>query len=167
MILAKNEILKLVKQKKVVITPFSEKSVGPASIDLSLGNEFRLYKKRQRIDVKEGTDYRDFTEELVADKITLKPGEFVLGVSAERIKLPQNICGELTGRSRFARLGLVIHATASLVQPGVNNKQVFEIKNFSDNELVLHAGTKICQLILEETKGKGAYSGRFAGQVKP
>ncbi|MFH0752549.1 MAG: dCTP deaminase [archaeon] len=167
MILSKNEILKLIKKKKVVITPFSKNQVGPASIDLTLGNEFRVYKKKTKIDLKEATDYRKFTEPVTIDEITLKPREFILGISKEKIKLPLDICGILTGRSRFARLGLAIHATASLIQPGVNNKQVFEITNFSDNELTLHAGTKICQLMLVKTKGKSKYSGQYAKQEKP
>ena len=167
MILSKDEILKLAKSKKLAITPFVKENIGPASIDLTLGKEFRVYKKSQRIDITEKSDYKEFTEELIADKITLRPGDFVLGVSEERIKLPEEICGTLTGRSRFARLGLAIHATASLVQPGVNNKQVFEISNLSDNELVLHAGTKICQLMLETVKGKAKYKGTFKDQVKP
>lgn len=167
MILSREEILKLAKSKKLAITPFVKENIGPASIDLTLGKEFRVYGKSQRIDITEKSDYKDFTEELITDKITLKPGDFVLGVSEERIKLPEDICGTLTGRSRFARLGLAIHATASLVQPGVDNKQVFEISNLSGNELVLHAGTKICQLMLETVKGKAKYKGTFKDQVKP
>ena len=167
MILAKNEILKLIRKRKVVITPFKIGNVGPASIDLTLGKEFRVYKKKTKMDVKEGTDYKKFTDEIIADKITLKPRAFILGISEERIKLPPDICGMLTGRSRFARLGLSIHATASLIQPGVNNKQVFEITNLSENELTLHAGTKISQLMLIKMKGKGKYAGRYVAQVKP
>lgn len=167
MILSRDEILKLAKSKKLSITPLTKGNIGPASIDLTLGREFRVYRKISRIDLTEESDYREFTEEMAADKITLKPGEFVLGVSKERIKLPDNICGTLTGRSRFARLGLAIHATASLIQPGVDNKQVFEIKNLSGNELVLHAGTRICQLTLETMKGKAKYKGAFKDQVRP
>lgn len=166
MILTRNEILKLVKQKKLALTPFKEENVGPASIDLTLSSKFRVYKKQQKIDIKENATYDLNTEEVTADKITLKPGDFILGISEEKVKMPENLCGILTGRSRFARLGLAIHATASMVQPGVDNKQVFEIKNFSSNELVLHAGTKICQMMIVELKGKSKYKGKFKNQEK-
>ncbi len=167
MILSRNEILKLVKSKKIAITPFKEENIGPASIDLTLGKEFRVYKKKSKIDMNENTDYKDYTEQIVTDSITLKPNEFILGISEERIKLPDNICGTLCGRSRFARLGLIIHATASFIQPGIDNKQVFEIKNLSENDIILHAGTRISQLSLEQMKGKAKYNGSYKNQVKP
>ncbi len=164
MILTKNEILKLLKEKKLAITPFSKDQVGPASIDLTLGKEFRIYKKQQKIDIKENQDAAAYTERIVTNSLTLKPGDFILGISEERIKLPGNICGIMTGRSRFARLGLAIHATSDFIQPGVDNRQVFEIKNFSNNDLVLHAGAKISQLVLIKTKGKSKYAGKYADQ---
>ena len=164
MVLTKNEILKLVKKKKVVIAPFEKTQVGPASIDLTLADEFRVYTGKNKIDIREGTDYKKYTKKVTARTMKLRPGEFILGISEEKIKLPSDICGILTGRSRFARLGLAIHATASLIQPGVNNKQVFEIKNISPRTLILEKGLKIGQLILVETKGKAKYEGCFAEQ---
>jgi dCTP deaminase len=70
----------------------------------------------------------------------------------------------LTGRTRFARLGLGVHVTASLVQPGVNNKQVLEIRNMGDSEIILKPGLRICQLVLIRTEGKAKYKGKFQGQ---
>ena len=74
------------------------------------------------------------------------------------------MCGWLGGRTRFARLGLIVHITAAFVQPGINNKQVLEIKNTSSNTLVLKPGGKFCQLIIERTEGKARYKGRFRKQ---
>ena len=49
----------------------------------------------------------------------LAPGETIHGITRERITLPGDIGGWLEGRSRFARLGLMIHVTSGFVQPGV------------------------------------------------
>ena len=56
MILTKNIILKLIKSKQIQITPFDIKSVGPASIDLTLDNEFRIFDKKKTIHIKSDAD---------------------------------------------------------------------------------------------------------------
>jgi len=165
MILTKNEILKEIKKGKIKIKPFSKDQVGPASIDLHLGKDFRIFKKWKTAPVSEDVDYKKFTKLVKIDKYKiLGPGDFILGLTKEKITLPDNICGWLTGRSSFARLGLSIHITASFIQPGINNKQVLEIKNVSKIPLILYPGTRICQIILMKTLGKSGYKGKFMKQ---
>ena len=105
--------------------------------------------------------------EEVDDYFVLMPGETVLGVTVERIKLAPSLCGRLEGRSRFARLGLMVHITAGFMQPGINNHQVLEISNVSSIPLALHPGTRMCQFIFETCVGEATYSGRFANQIIP
>lgn len=164
-VLTKNEILKEIKKGNIKIQPFSKDQVGSASIDLSLGNEFRVFKRWKTAKISEDCDYKDFTKLVKVKKyMVLKPGEFVLGLTKEKITLPENICGWLTGRSRFARLGLSIHITASFIQPGISNKQVLEMKNVSIIPLILYPETRMCQIILMKTLGKSKYKGIFAKQ---
>jgi dCTP deaminase len=165
-VLAREEILRLVDSGTVQVDPLREDQVGPGSIDLHLGNEFRVFKKlRNACVVEEGISLEELSDRVeVDDSFTLMPGETVLGITRERIKLPANVCGWLEGRSRFARIGLVIHMTASFVQPGVNNRQVLEIGNLAPFPLVLKPGVRICQIILERTEGAASYGGRFMSQ---
>jgi dCTP deaminase len=115
----------------------------------------------------EDADYRLVTKVQRLDRpYLLKPGETIHGITRERIHLPDNICGWLEGRSRFARLGLMIHVTSGFVAPGVNNKQVLEMANVAGRPLAIHGGTRICQLILQRTEGKAIYQGRFAQQER-
>ena len=165
-VLTREEILKEVRRGTIEIDPFEEDQVGPASIDLRLGREFRVFKKlRNALVVEDRITIEDLTERLETEEsFTLMPGETVLGITQERIKLPASICGWLEGRSRFARMGLVIHMTASFVQPGINNRQVLEIGNLAPFPLVLKPGVRICQIILERTEGEASYQGRFMCQ---
>ncbi len=165
-VLTRDEILREINRGTVEIEPFEEDQIGPGSIDLRLGSEFRVFKKlRNACVVEDSTSVEALTERLEAgESFTLMPGETVLGITHERIKLPANICGWLEGRSRFARMGLVIHMTASFVQPGINNRQVLEIGNLAPFPLVLKPGVRICQIILERTEGKASYQGRFKSQ---
>ncbi|MBW2992355.1 dCTP deaminase [Candidatus Woesearchaeota archaeon] len=163
MILTKSKILEAVKEGKIKISPYNVRNLGPASYDLSLGDRFRIYTGSKKIGVSEGVDYKKFSK-LIRGKIKLNPGEFVLGITKEKISLSDDICAWLTGRSRFARLGLQIHSTAAFIQPGTSNKQVLEIYNFSKNILELKPGLKISQVIFEKTSGKAKYRGKFARQ---
>lgn len=163
MILSKEDILMEIKNKRIVVSSFSKSSVGPASIDLTLDNKFRVFKQGFA-STSEGCDYKKFTRLVKKNSIVLYPGQFVLGITKEKICLPADLCGWLTGRSRFARLGLQVHSTAAFLQPGINNHQVLELYNLSCNPLELRAGSKVCQLVIEKCSGKVKYSGKFMSQ---
>jgi len=138
---------------------------------MTLGNEFRVFKKvREIFHVKEDVHFDKVTETIYikdGDSLLLMPSELVHGITKERIKLPNNIAGRIEGRSRFARIGLMTHITAGLVQPGCDNKQVLEISNMSPMPLALYPGTKICQMIFEEILGEAQYKGMFKDQTVP
>lgn len=162
--LTKNEILKEIKKGAIKITPFDKTALGPGSVDLTLDNQFRIFTKGKTYDVTNEANYKNITKLIKKNSIIIKPGEVILGITQERITLSNNICGWLEGRSRFARLGLLVHISASFMQPGIDNQQVLEIVNLGHRPLKLHAGTKLCQFIFQKTKGKAKYKGRFVNQ---
>jgi dCTP deaminase len=162
MILTRNEILKEIKNGNIKINPFDKKNIGSASIDLTLDNKFRIFFEN-KIDLK-NFDYKKITKLVKKEKIIIKPGQLILGITKEKIRLANNLCGNLEGRSRYARIGLLVHISSNFVQPGVNNKQVLEIRNDSNSEITLYSGLKICQLIIMQTKGKAKYKGKFKNQ---
>ncbi|MCB9637750.1 MAG: dCTP deaminase [Myxococcales bacterium] len=169
MILTRDVILREIEQGRIEIDPFTPEAVGPASVDLRLDNKFRVFKKlHDTFDVREDANYEHVTDYMEVDeRFLLLPGESVLGITMERITLPPNICGWLEGRSRFARVGLTVHVTASFMQPGIANKQVLEINNVAPIPLFLYPGTFICQFIFQRTEGEARYAGRFTNQMKP
>jgi len=137
-------------------------------VDLRLGNEFLVFKKvRDSVDITVVLNDEATTEKVyikTGDRIILMPGDTILGITLERITLADNISGWLEGRSRFARMGLLVHISASFIQPGIDNKQCLEITNFSSMPLALHPGTKICQFIFQKLSGRAKYTGRYANQ---
>lgn len=166
MVLTREEILKEVEKGRIVIEPFSEENLGPASYDFTLSNEFRIFKKLAHpVDVHEDSDYRDITEKIeVEDSLLILPGETVLGITVEKLTLPDDICAWIQGRSRFSRLGLMVHITAAFVHPGVSNRQVLEIFNAGTVGLKLYPGTKICQIVFQRCVGRARYTGIFNQQ---
>ncbi len=170
-VLIGKEIEKALKNKSIVIEPLERSQIGPGSIDLTLGNDFRIFKKRSKIyHVKNDSLFQDITEDIhVKDggSVIVRPGEMILGITKEKITLADNISGRLEGRSRFARFGLAVHVTAGFMHPGISNHQVLEIVNLGHATLALYPGTRICQFIFEKCDGHAKYRGRFVKQVRP
>jgi dCTP deaminase len=164
MILTKEAILREIKNKRIKIYPFNRKNIGPASIDLTLDSRFHVFKQSYAVTLSENTSAESLCNKKTLKSVTLNPGDFVLGRTREKITLPDDICGFLSGRSKFARVGLTIDVTAFFIQPGVSNRQVFEIKNLSGHKIILKPGSRIAQLILERTEGKAKYFGKFRNQ---
>lgn len=167
-VIAHSELLSLLKKGVIRIEPFDEALVGPASVDLHVGNKFIVYKGvRNLFHVVDDADFTQITEEITVkdgDHFVLMPGASVLALTKEKITLPDNVCGRLEGRSRFARVGLLVHITASFMHPGISNHQVLEMYNASPFPLAIHPGTRICQFVFEYTEGKGHYKGKFVNQ---
>ena len=152
-ILTRNEIKKAIAKGFIKIEPLDGSQIGAGSIDLTLGNEFRIFKKYRGIfHIRDDSNFEDLTEFISlqeGDTIIVKPQEMILGITREKITLAENYCGWLEGRSRFARFGLAIHVTAGFMHPGISNHQVLEIVNLGHTRLALYPGTRICQFILE------------------
>lgn len=168
-VLARSEILREIKARRITIKPFRPSCVRAASVDLHLANVFRVFlSPHKSIPVTDLTDFKRATRGIRVPRgsgIQLSPGETVLGITEEKITLPDNICGWLEGRSRFSRVGLLVHISASFVQPGIANHQVLELSNFGPSPLEIFPGTAVCQLILQRTLGTGRYRGLFEHQT--
>ncbi|CAG1008977.1 dCTP deaminase [Myxococcaceae bacterium] len=168
-VLTRGAIEREIELGRLVIEPLDPGQIGPASIDLTLGNEIRLLSPGGRvIPIREGSDYREHTTPRpLVEPFVLEPGLTIHGITRERVTLPSDLCGFLEGRSQFARLGLMIHVTSAFVQPGVSNRQVLEMSNVAGHPLEIHAGVRLCQLVLMRTEGEAVYRGRFAEQERP
>ena len=167
-ILAREAILREIEQGRIIIDPYEPEHVGAASVDLRLGTTFRVFKgARRNVKVTTLSDYRELSIKMEiesGDYLLLMPGETVLGMTYEHITLPPYLCGWLEGRTCFARMGLLVHISASFMQPGLANQQVLELSNFGPNPLELYPGTPICQFIFQKMIGEETYTGQFAGQ---
>jgi len=169
MILTRDVILREIAAGRLSIEPFDPRQIGPASIDLHLGDEIRVMAGGPDvIEVTEDADYRACSRlQRLDGPYVLKPGETIHGITRERLHLPPDIGGWLEGRSRFARLGLMIHVTSGFVAPGVATRQVLEMSNVAGRPLVIHAGVAICQIVLQRCEGQAVYAGRFKVQDSP
>lgn len=156
MVLSDRDIKKYLKEGKIKITPKPDFAVqlGSCSIDLRLGNTFRIFEhsKYPYIDPKDSRFSQDVTTEIeVGEKesFILQPGDFVLATTIESFELPDDFLARLEGRSSLGRLGIVVHSTASIFEPGWRGKVVMELGNLGRLPVALYPGMRICALTFE------------------
>lgn len=168
-----NDILQAVKDGKVTVQPWHPEHVSGATLDLTLDENFLIFETQSvsHIDIQEPFDVTKKIKASPNGGFVIHPGEFILGSTAEKITLSSDVAGILEGRSSLGRLGLIIHATASMVKPGFAGFLTLEMSNISHLPVKLYPGMRIAQLALIELKtpSQQAYgaSNKYQEQERP
>ena len=177
MVLSDVTIRREIEAGHIEIDPLGPGAVQPASVDLRLGHQFRVFRNSgiPYIDVKR--DYPDLTELVLIDDdhpFILHPGEFALATTLERVRLPNDVVGRLEGKSSLGRLGLLIHSTAGYVDPGWNGALTLELSNVANLPITLYRGMKVSQISFlrlsepaEHPYGSKAAGSKYQGQDGP
>jgi dCTP deaminase len=176
-ILSDRTIRQEISDGRIEIDPLEENAIQPSSVDLRLDRRFIVFRNhtRSHIDVK--TDLTDLTAEVEAsedDPFILHPGEFVLGSTAERIRLSNDLVGRIEGKSSLGRLGLLIHTTAGFVDAGWNGMITLEFSNVASLPITLYPGMKIGQISFirmtteaDRPYGSGSLGSKYLDQSGP
>lgn len=150
MFLSDVDIKKGVESGQLTIEPFSNKQLQLASYDVTLGNEFevvdrhwvqasdpalKVYPATRKVQIEDNGEF------------VLHPGENVLGKQREFIGVDNEHLILLSGKSSLARIGLVVHNTAMLFNPGHKFYPTFELVNASNIPIILRPGMPIAQLL--------------------
>lgn len=190
-ILTKSEIIARYNKGDIIIDPYNAAAIGPASVDITLGQYFcvpdnnvlvipgvtknwRICEARKWGDVvlelQQILINDDVLEEIDEDTlvIVIPPGETYLGHTNEFIGSVSNIAMNLYTKSTFARSYISICKCSSFGTPGYTNRWTLEINNSSLTKyVILIVGTAIGHIAFTETKGDitlyaGAYNGTRA-----
>jgi len=156
MVLSDIDIIEQIGSGNLVIDPYEEDNVEPASVDLRLGEEAKLVRSRYIsgdkgiIDASED----DGSEKLMYDELEqpfiISPGTFVLTTTLERVKIPSDMVGHVLGRSTLGRLGISVHQTAGYIDPGFEGQITLELSNHGPAPVSFDPGQRICQIVFEE-----------------
>src|SRR5438034_4877982 len=145
MVLSDRTITRPVGEGRIEIDPYDSSLLQPSSVDVRVDRYFRVFRNSRYpfIDVKEAQE--DLTEpvEIDGEPFILHPGEFVLGSTLERIRLPDDLVARLEGKSSLGRLGLLIHSTAGFIDPGWNGHVTLELSNVANLPITIYYGRKI------------------------
>lgn len=144
-----------------VVDPFDETYVQPASLDVRLGDTFRVFLPHRTpfVDLADPASHEHFSERkriLQDESFTLQPGQFALGRTLECFALPNDLVMRLEGKSSLARLGLIVHATGGFIDPGFKGTITLEFSNLLPVPIRMWPGQKIAQVSFMKMTGPAA-----------
>lgn len=158
MILGREKINELVKEKKL-LDCFDTGCLGGAGYDLRINRIYRL-KSGGFIGVKDRKT--PDVEELAFEKYTLKPDEYVLIETVEKVNMPSDVAARILPRSSLFRCGCSL--ITALVDPGYRGVLIMGLKNLSEFDFVVERGARVAQIVFEDVcGGTKAYDGRYQG----
>jgi dCTP deaminase len=147
-VLSDRSIQRYLDEGRIEIEPYDPALLQPSSVDVRVDRFFRVFRNSRYpfIDVKQAQE--DLTELVTVEDepFILHPGEFVLGSTLERIRLPDDLVARLEGKSSLGRLGLLIHSTAGFIDPGWDGHVTLELSNVANLPITIYHGMKIGQV---------------------
>jgi dCTP deaminase len=149
MILSDRSIRDEIAAGRIEIDPFDDDCVQPSSVDLHVDAQFRVFANSRYpyIDVRrEMPDLTELVSVAAGEPFILHPGEFVLGSTLERVRIPDDMVARLEGKSSLGRLGLLIHSTAGYVDPGWDGFLTLELSNVANLPITIYPEMKIGQI---------------------
>ncbi|MGA7226586.1 MAG: dCTP deaminase [Acidimicrobiia bacterium] len=177
MIYSDRSIREAIENGSIQIDPFESSFVQPSSVDLRVGQGFRVFVNHRygQIDPRHPqTDLTQLVDTGEDDPFMLHPGEFVLGSTLERIKLGNDVVARLEGKSSLGRLGLLIHSTAGFIDPGFQGHITLELSNVATLPIAIYPGMKIGQISFYQMTteadvpyGSPQLGSKYQGQTGP
>lgn len=167
MILGPKLLLKLVKEQKLVENLSERELTNPegAGFDLRLGEVYKIKgtaflgeTHRKTADIELVKKYKEGKK----DSIKIKPGDFFLVKTIEKINLPINLSAVILSRTTTFRSGLFIRTGP--VQPGYQGELTFGLKNEGPITVEIEMGARFVHVLFQEVKGSGSqYRGQWQG----
>lgn len=175
-VLDREAIAKLLEEGDLFVSPILDwaHQIGPASIDLRLGNVAFTARARgvsevnpdayrktqgQHATVRARKQKLDRYDVPFHSPLLIHPGQLTLVPTLEWVDLPNDILGYVTARSSWAREGLSI-ATATLINPCYSGIITLELANLGQIPVRLYPGMRIAQIAfhkidVERKRGPG------------
>ena len=179
MVLSDVDIKRYLELGKIKVSPaLPPDQFGSCSIDFRLGDEFSVFEHSRHalIDLRNRTAIQDLMRTIKVEPgqpFILQPREFALAITEEHIEIDDDVLGRLEGRSSLGRIGIIVHGTAGLFDPGWRGKATLELSNLGRMPVALYPGMRICSMTFEQlsTASSNPYhkkpSNKYAGQQSP
>ncbi|HEU5431249.1 MAG TPA: dCTP deaminase [Thermomicrobiales bacterium] len=180
MILSDRDIKRALAEGRIRIDPAPDLAaqLGSVSIDFRLGTTFMVFEHSRHsfIDPRQPQSIGEAmrTIEVAPDEpFFMQPGDFALASTVERLELPDDLLGRLEGRSSIARLGITVHSTAAVFEPGWIGTATMELSNLGRMAVALYPGMRICAFSFEEVSSpvdvpyRQKQGNKYAGQITP
>jgi len=180
MVLSDRDIERYLAEGRIKLTPPPDLAtqLGSCSIDCRLGGTFRVFEHSRNayIDPHKPTSLGDAMRKIVVpegEAFIVQPGDFVLASTVEVLELPDDLLARLEGRSSLGRLGIIVHSTAALFEPGWRGSATMELGNLGRMAVALYPGMRICSFTFEQLSSPARVpyhlkpNRKYLGQTEP
>ena len=179
MVLSDVDIKRYLAEGKIRVSPeLPPEQFGSCSVDFRLGDEFSVFDHSRHafIDLRHPTSIQELMTSVrvkAGESFILQPREFALAITEEHLELDDDVLGRLEGRSSLGRIGIIVHGTAGLFDPGWRGKATLELSNLGRMPVALYPGMRICSMTFEQLSTPSAMpyyrkaSNKYAGQQSP
>jgi dCTP deaminase len=179
MVLSDVDIRRYIQAGKIRISPeLPPEQWGSCSVDFRLGAEFSVleHSRHAYIDPRDKSAIQDIMSTVAVkpgDAFILQPREFALAITEETLELDDDVLGRLEGRSSLGRIGIIVHGTAGLFDPGWRGKATLELSNLGRMPVALYPGMRICSFTFEQLSSSVSVpyykkaGNKYAGQTSP
>ncbi|GAB4144397.1 MAG: dCTP deaminase [Patescibacteria group bacterium] len=153
MFLSDLDIKKALDSGDITIENFDETRLQVASYDVLLGNKFVVTDTYSTQVVDPARKIFPKTHELIIPddgEFVLHPGVSVLGEVADFVGSKKDFLIQISGKSSLARIGLIVHNTAGIINPGHYLNIVLELCNLSAVPIILRPRMEIAQLLFSK-----------------
>lgn len=146
--LSGSEIRDALIRGELEVEPLSPEGIQPASVDLRLGRRYLQLKDGVTLDShKDNSEH--FDPYFISEFLELPPGVLILGETMECVTLADTLVAHISGRSSIGRLGVLVHITAGLVDPGWHGVLTLELLNVTRGPVRLYVGDRVAQLSVQ------------------
>jgi len=179
-ILSDRDIVAALRDGRIKIEPAPDlaSQLGSVSVDFRLGHTFMVFEHSRHsfIDPRQPQSIGEAmrTIEVEDDQpFIMQPGDFALASTVESLALADDIVGRLEGRSSIARLGITVHSTAAMFEPGWVGTATMELSNLGRMAVALYPGMRICSFSFESVSSpvmvpyRAKQGNKYAGQTAP
>ena len=152
MFLSASEIQDLVDSGELLIEPFVDTRLKPASYVLRLSNRWRRwFPSDEPIDLTAPVDTDKLLSPIItSEEYVLSNMEFCLAATIEQLSLPPHLVGIVAPLSHVVRLGLSVGLGSFIVSPKFGattpTSLTLELASHNPSPLKLRAGLPICHL---------------------
>ncbi|EQD56574.1 Deoxycytidine triphosphate deaminase [mine drainage metagenome] len=168
MILSDSDLYNVIREKRLVLKPFSKEMIRENGIDFRLSNEIVRHKNMPPDFIYDPSDEKSirdaFTSSKKTGRMVLEPKEQVLLSTYEHLSMPDDIVAFVELRSTWARNGLSMPPT--IIDAGFKGTITLEVINNAPFRMLLRPKYPFAHIIFMKATNriKNPYSGTYFEQ---
>ena len=170
MVLSDVDIRRYMAQGKIKISPeLPPEQFGSCSVDFRLGNEFNVFEHSRNayIDLRESKGIDGIMQSVRcrrANRSSCSRASLCWRSPKKRWSWMTMCWGAWKAGRSLGRIGIIVHGTAGLFDPGWAGKATLELSNLGRMPVALYPGMRICSFTFEQLSTPSSMPYRQEGQ---